>query len=61
MVLVRQAPKAGGIHSLESIPGLHKRQPYLTYRPARLHRLAELLGSLNVYKYGLRKEYRGGE
>jgi hypothetical protein len=38
------------------------RQPYfsyLSYRPARLHRLAEsiplnrFLGSLNVYKYGL--------
>jgi hypothetical protein len=37
------------------------RQPYLLYRPARLHRLAEsiprnrFLGSLNVYKYGLRQ------
>ncbi len=35
------------------------RQPYLTYRPAKLHRLAEsipwnrFLGSLNVYKFGL--------
>ncbi len=35
------------------------RQPYLTYRPGRLHRLAEsspwnrFLGSLNVWNYGL--------
>jgi hypothetical protein len=30
------------------------RQPHLTYRPARLHRLAESIpGSLNVYKFGL--------
>jgi hypothetical protein len=35
------------------------RQPYLSYRPARLHRLAKsipwnrFLGSINVYKYGL--------
>ncbi len=35
------------------------RQPYLSYRPARLHRLAEsihlnqFLGPLNDYKYGL--------
>jgi hypothetical protein len=35
------------------------RQPYLSYRPARLHRLAEsmprsrFLGFINVYKYGL--------
>ncbi len=43
------------------------RQPYLSYRPARLHRLAEsiprnrFLGSINVYKYGLRpleRDYR---
>jgi hypothetical protein len=37
------------------------RQPYLLYRPARLHRLAEsipgngFLGSINVYKYRLRR------
>jgi hypothetical protein len=37
------------------------RHPYLSYRPDRLHRLAELiprnqfLGSLNVYKYGHRR------
>jgi hypothetical protein len=36
------------------------RQPYLSYRPARLHRLADsinrnrFLASLNIYKYGLR-------
>jgi hypothetical protein len=36
------------------------RQPYFLYRSARLHRIAEstprnrFLGSLNVYKYGLR-------
>ncbi len=41
-------------------PGGSIRQPYLTYRPARLHRLAEsipwhrFLGSLNVYKLRLR-------
>jgi hypothetical protein len=35
------------------------RQPYLTYRPVRLHRLAEsipsnrYMDSLNIYKYGL--------
>jgi hypothetical protein len=34
-------------------------QPYLSYRPEKLHRLAKLiprnrfLGSINVYKYGL--------
>jgi len=41
-------------------PGGSVWQPYLTYRLARIHRLAELipwnrfLGSLNVYKFGLR-------
>ncbi len=46
---------------IDSQPGGPVRQlPYLLYRLARLHRLAELiprnrfLGSLNVYKYGLR-------
>ncbi len=47
---------------IDSQPGgpVRQRQPYLLYRLARLHRLAELiprnrfLGSLNVYKYGLR-------
>ncbi len=40
-------------------PGGPVRQPYLSYRPTRLHRLAEsisrnlFLGSINVYKYGL--------
>ncbi len=37
-------------------PAWHRpvRQPYLTYRAARLHRPAESIpGSLNVYKYGL--------
>jgi hypothetical protein len=44
---------------IESQPGGPVRQPYLTYRPARLQRLAEsipwnqFLGSLNVYKFGL--------
>ncbi len=43
----------------DSQPGGPVRQPYLLYRPVRLHRLAEsipwnlFLGSLNVYKYGL--------
>ncbi len=42
---------------IDSKPGVPVRQPYLSYRPARLHRLAEsihrnrFLGSLNVYKY----------
>jgi hypothetical protein len=34
---------------IDSQPGGSVRQPYLTYRPARLHRLAS--GSLNVYKF----------
>ncbi len=44
---------------IDSQPGGPVRQPYLTYRPARLHRLAEsipwnrFLGFFNVYKYGL--------
>jgi hypothetical protein len=46
---------------IDSQPGGPIRQPYLSYWPARLHRLAEsiprnwFLGSLNVYKYGLSK------
>jgi hypothetical protein len=45
---------------INSQPGGPVRQPYLLYQLARLHRLAEsipqnrFLGSLNVYKYGLR-------
>jgi hypothetical protein len=44
---------------IDSQPGGLVRQLYLSYRPARLHRLAEsgprnrFLGSINVYKYGL--------
>ncbi len=44
---------------IDSQPVGPVRQPYLTYRPARLHRLAEsvpwnrFLGSLIVYKFGL--------
>jgi hypothetical protein len=44
---------------IDSQHGGPVRQPYLTHRPARLHRLAEsipqnrFLGSLNVYKFGL--------
>ncbi len=44
---------------INSQPGGPLRQPYLTYRPVRLHSLAEsinwnrFLGSLNDYKYGL--------
>ncbi len=44
---------------IDSQPGGPVRQPDLTCRPTRLHRLAELipwnrfLGSLNVYKFGL--------
>jgi hypothetical protein len=44
---------------IDSQPGETVRQPYLTYRTARLHRLAELIrwnrfpGSTNVYKFGL--------
>ncbi len=45
---------------IDSQPGGLVRQPYLLYRLGRFHRLAEsihrnqFLGSLNVYKYGLR-------
>ncbi len=45
---------------IDSQPGGPVRQPYLLYRLARLHRLAESTprnrfpGSLNVYKYRLR-------
>jgi hypothetical protein len=56
-------PESEFVHLLRSPrtvsqPGGPVRQPYLTYRPARLHRLAEsipwnrFLGSLNVYKFG---------
>jgi hypothetical protein len=40
---------------IDSQPGEPVRQPYLTYRHARRHRLAEsiLLGSFNVCKFGL--------
>ena len=46
---------------LLSRPGIdfQPRQPYFSYRPVRLHRLAKsiprnrFLGSINVYKYGL--------
>jgi hypothetical protein len=44
---------------IDSQPGGSVRQPYLMYRTARLHRLAEsipwnrLQGSLNFNKYGL--------
>jgi hypothetical protein len=44
---------------IDSQPGGPVRQHYLTYRPARLHRLAKLipwnrfLDSLDVYKFGL--------
>jgi hypothetical protein len=44
---------------IDSRSGGPVQQPYLTYRPAGLHRLAEslprnrFLGSINVYKYGL--------
>jgi hypothetical protein len=44
---------------IDSKPGGPVRQPYLTYRPDRLHELAEsipwnrFLGSLNVYNFGL--------
>jgi hypothetical protein len=45
---------------IDSQPGRPVRQPYLSYRPTRLHGLAELIPRnrflcfLNVYKYGLR-------
>ncbi len=44
---------------IDSQPGGPVQKPYLSYRPAMLHRLAEsnprnrFLVSLNVYKYGL--------
>ncbi len=51
---------------IDSQPGGPVRQPYLSYRPATLHRLAEsiprhrFLVSLNVYKYGLGIRFGGG-
>jgi hypothetical protein len=45
---------------IDSQPGGSVRQIYLPYQPARLQRLAKsiprnrFLGSINVYKYGLR-------
>ncbi len=48
---------------IDSQPGGPARQLYLSYRPSRLHRLAEsvprnrFLGSINVYKYGLRSPW----
>ncbi len=51
-------PVGGGTQTMEL--GGPVRQPYITYRPDRLHRLAESIpwngswvGSLNVYKFGL--------
>ncbi len=47
---------------IDSQPDGLVRQPYLTFLPARQHRPAEwipwnrFLGSLNVYKYGLRSQ-----
>jgi hypothetical protein len=44
---------------IDSQAGVPVRQPYLSYRPDKLHRLAKpiprnrFLGSINVYKYGL--------
>ncbi len=44
---------------IDSRPGGPVRQPYLSYRPARLHRLAKsiprnrFLSSIHIYKYGL--------
>ncbi len=51
---------------IDSQSGGPVRQPYLTYRSTRLHMLAEsvpwnrFLGSLNVYKYGLRNAVSSG-
>ncbi len=48
---------------IDSRPGGPVQQPYLTYRRAGLHRLAEslprnrFLGSINVYKYGLSSSF----
>jgi hypothetical protein len=43
---------------IDSQPGGPVRQPYLLYQLARLHRPRKrLLGSLNVYKYGLRLDW----
>ena len=45
---------------IDSQPGRLVRQHFLTYRHARLHRLADsipwnrFMGSLNVYKFGIR-------
>ncbi len=50
---------------IDSQPDVPVRQPYLSYRPAMLHRQVEsnprnpFLVSLNVYKYGLWSFFRG--
>ncbi len=58
--------KTGSINSgtgIDSQAGGLVRQSYFSYRPARLHRLAKsiprnrFLGSINVYKYGLRAPF----
>ncbi len=50
MVLARQATKASGIYSLESIPGLHKRLKIraLLHSPAELVPWNRFLGTLKV-------------
>ncbi len=48
---------------IDSQAGVPVQQPYLSYRPDKLHRLAKsiprnrFLGSINVYKYGLSCSY----
>ncbi len=42
---------------IDSQPGVPVRQPYLSYRPARLQYIGwrnRFLGCINIYKYGLR-------
>jgi hypothetical protein len=58
IIAIPSCPEPVPVDLLRST-GVPVRQPYLPYRPARLHRLAEsispnrFLGSINVYKYGL--------
>jgi hypothetical protein len=65
--VMRMLPAEPEFVNLLRSPGIYYqpcgsvRQPYLSYRPVRLHRLAEstpwdrFLVSLNVYKFGLRR------
>jgi hypothetical protein len=38
---------------IDSLPGVPVQQPFLTYRPAKLHRLEESILAIKVFKYKL--------